>query len=118
MFRRPPVINRLRWLGALFIIPLAWAGWVALNPSVVGVRGPILGMLYVFAPQFVVMAILISIYQVAKRRAKRRVDRVDGRLCWQCMYDLSGGAPQGVCPECGTTYEIGELQRRWRVAEW
>lgn len=116
--RRPPVVNRLRWLGWLFLIPAAWALWSAFSPSAPPFRGPVLGPLLIFLPQFVVTAIIGVVYHSAKRRAARRVRDADGRLCWRCMYDLSASPPQGVCPECGTIYDATELQQRWRTADW
>ena len=32
--------------------------------------------------------------------------------CTECRYDLSG-IPEGVCPECGTPFQIAELRRAW-----
>lgn len=38
------------------------------------------------------------------------------RTCRQCRYNLTGLQP-GPCPECGTTFDADEWQRRGAIAE-
>lgn len=53
--------------------------------------------------------------------ASRRMDRVvrhlkshDMRFCAGCSYHLEGLGDKGVCPECGTTFEVSELREHWQ----
>lgn len=116
-YRRPPCMKRIYWLGLLFLIPLGWVWWLWHNPGLMA-GGPFRPALIAFAPQFVVIGIIWFSHRAIRRRMQAKVRAVEGRICWRCMYDLSALEMQGVCPECGTAYEVEELRKRWASAEW
>lgn len=64
------------------------------------------------------MGILVSGQLWIWRRLYQRVERSDSRLCLDCGYDLRGSGEAGTCPECGVSFEIAEVRKRWDKHLW
>jgi hypothetical protein len=45
---------------------------------------------------------------------KKAVVTLDGRACGKCLFSLKGLPVDGVCPECGHEYQIGDTIARWK----
>jgi len=45
------------------------------------------------------------IFRIAVRRA--------GCLCPVCLYPIPGQAAEGVCPECGTPFNMADCRSQW-----
>jgi hypothetical protein len=95
-------------LTALLVVPLT------LVSSGGGWR---LGMLWL---PLVALGVFAAIFTAAVSRRDLRLrvkaERCGGRLCTECEYELTQSADAGVCPECGSTYDIERTIRAW--TEW
>ncbi|QQS10342.1 MAG: hypothetical protein IPK69_06900 [Phycisphaerales bacterium] len=112
----PPVLRRLLWwwlVPVLAIVGLvvAWAifpGWMSKAMMTLGAWMP----LVLFGPQFVIMGILFR----RQRQIRRAYRESGGRLCGNCLQNLSGLDDVGVCPECGRAYDIERDRTMWKNA--
>lgn len=100
----------------------AWVYLAVLWPFVVLVFR---GQLYpVFGPWFRSWGLLVAmllpvwlaviVHQRMRKGTARAVVASNGCACVACGFDLSGLPPEGVCPECGSSYTHQELRERWR----
>ena len=98
------------WRAAHFPRSVFWSGlgvgsigiWVWNVHSWVFVLGaPLLG------------ALSRSLLRRAIDTALRGVLNDDCKRCLNCGYRLHGLPHQHACPECGTSYEIGDLEASW-----
>lgn len=59
---------------------------------------------------------LISVwFGRAMVREVNAAERLGWRRCWDCGYDLTGVAGEGVCPECGNACTRDGLAAKWRL---
>jgi Na+/melibiose symporter-like transporter len=72
----------------------------------------------VFWAWVIFMVIVMSVQHWMWRRLYLRVERSDSRLCLECGYDLRASGEAGICPECGTPFEIAEVRKRWDKYLW
>ena len=61
---------------------------------------------------FVLAMVIIICWE---RRLVSRLKASNYRLCPRCGYNLAGHTNQVSCPECGTVYEIEDIEARWRA---
>ncbi len=45
---------------------------------------------------------------------RRRIAKHDGEICGNCLFALADLPTEGICPECGSTYEIQQTRRYWQ----
>ena len=92
----PTLINMSVWLASVFWDPSGRpTGWWYLGTGIGSVVQILIGLYLLFGGKWIVDRIIPSTRP----------------YCHACAYELTGLAPEGVCPECGTPY------RRERVAE-
>ncbi len=111
----PPVVRRLYWwmvLPALFAI-----GYPVIMrvPAVLDAIATLNHWVIVAIPAVVLLPIFVAFLGVWRgtRRIKRAVAAASGRACLNCIYDLSGLADTGACPECGRAFDTTADQRSW-----
>ncbi len=54
----------------------------------------------------------LQIYQLRRVRNLFLVHR--GKICGNCLFPLEGLDDEGVCPECGHSYEIEKTIQGWQ----
>lgn len=112
----PPYVRRLQrlWLIPVVFVPLILLAWVVrfwLVPSMALAQlAAIVMPLSTFLPQFVAMFFLIR----ATRKLKRAFAAAGGRLCTNCVHDLSGLDDVGKCPECGYGFDAARDAAGWK----
>jgi len=47
-------------------------------------------------------------------REAKAAERLGWKRCWNCGYDLTGVAADGLCPECGKPYTCEGLAAQWQ----
>lgn len=45
---------------------------------------------------------------------RHRVAKHDGEICGNCLFVLTDLPTEGICPECGSTYEIQQTRSGWQ----
>jgi len=111
----PPVAKRLMWwVGGTMLVTFAAVFILLWNITfdilmAWGLRALLLVLLAIMSPNLVVQIFV----RLALNRIKRAVKAANGRACMACLYDLSGQADTGVCPECGRAFDADAYQRSW-----
>jgi len=114
--RIPPVfwkrVHRTRvTCGVVYL--LAWATYFVLGitASGIGLAG---------CPAIALVLLLPIIWaiapRVALRRWRRHLEAEGWHCCLECGYSLHGLPSPHTCPECGTAYDLSELETAWQ--EW
>lgn len=63
---------------------------------------------------FAIELLRVALVKPMRRRRMRKLLRGhDYAVCLSCRYPLVGLADAGVCPECGTGYDVSETRRCW-----
>jgi uncharacterized membrane protein YfcA len=60
--------------------------------------------------------IFVAVYFLRKRTHKlmrQRLEQEEYRICIKCGYSLFGLDKKGVCPECGSAFDLGYLKHHW-----
>lgn len=112
---RPPCVRRLQrlWLIPVVLLPLISGAWMMklwLSPTASGRWTAIVMPLSISLPQFVTMFFLIR----AMLRLRRAFIAAGGRLCTNCVHDLSGLDEVGKCPECGHGFNAAVDGAAWK----
>jgi hypothetical protein len=58
-------------------------------------------------------ACFVVAWPLYRWRIRKDVRATDRKTCGQCQFNLSAHSGHCTCPECGTEYELGALQRYW-----
>ena len=108
----PPALKRhMKWLwlglgSSMTVFVIGMAGALRLsNPRIIGLVG-------ISSVSLMVAGLVASITLL--RRDMAHVRRLRGRVCTNCLYDLSSSSARGACPECGAPYVKTDIIRRWR----
>lgn len=65
---------------------------------------------------FIPVVVIMPIARVMLRSIRRDWITSRGRLCTNCAYNVSSLAPTGLCPECGTTYDVTADAQVWAAS--
>jgi len=61
------------------------------------------------------LANIATIYQIVQyKRVANLFRRHHGKICGNCLFPLEGLDDEGVCPECGHSYEIEKTIQGWQ----
>lgn len=112
----PPLPWRLR---RYYVVGFGWGaaiGAVAVPAALIFREWYLAGGLFSVAVALEIAIVAAVFILEARERAKLRIELTDHdqRLCLRCCYVLDGLSPTGVCPECGSPYDIAELRDGWR----
>jgi hypothetical protein len=55
----------------------------------------------------------ITMFFVGWKRRRRALLDSDLRVCLRCLQILTGLPDEGICPECGTEYDIEQVRAAW-----
>jgi hypothetical protein len=50
------------------------------------------------------------------RRLRREFREAGGRLCTHCGYNVGSLCPEGICPECGSRFDVAIDAQTWSKA--
>jgi hypothetical protein len=78
------------------------------------VFGLSIGLATLFVPPLIMVGLLLGTWVVVRQRELRTLRAMRFRRCLICRYDLSASPEEGICPECGVTYEGKMLEKSWR----
>ncbi len=101
-------------LGLSVLFALMALAWVIL-------RGPLgvpRGFLYRFGALVlgvVPLTVIWPVWLLRTRHIRRALLDSEGRLCTHCAYDVSRLPPSGICPECGSGYDIEKDKPLWEA---
>lgn len=51
---------------------------------------------------------------ILRRRLRMRLEHSAFLICPRCRYPLAQ-VPDGVCPECGSQFDAGQLKEQWQA---
>lgn len=63
----------------------------------------------------ILVAVVVDhlLFGQTQEQLRRRVLDDQGQLCLKCGYLLAGTGSPGICPECGTVFDINDTTRIW-----
>jgi len=108
----PPVVKRMQWwqLGTMLVYGAVTLSMINYTPLIAR-----LGWLNFWMPVGIFAPVFVILFMVHRRLShiKKALKVADGRACGMCLYDLSGQAETGVCPECGRAFDAAADQLSW-----
>lgn len=103
-----PIPRMIRWLPIIYLVYLSLAAAVL---TVGDVKLSFIGRIVVFyLPVLIGGAVLMKYYL----RVLLAVSRTSGACCVHCLYPLVNLPDRGICPECGSAFDIEETRRHWK----
>lgn len=103
-------------LGLSIFFVLAPIGWMFLRQPL----GVPQGFLYRYGALLIVavpFVIIRPLWMLRTRQIRRSLAESKGRLCTNCAYNVSRLPPAGICPECGSMYDIEKDKVLWSAVE-
>ena len=108
----PPVVKRMQWWqrGTMVVCFAATLPIIMLTPLMSR-----LAWSEIWMPMAIVAPVFVVLFMMRRRvsRITRALKAANGRACVACLYDLSGQAETGVCPECGRAFDAAADQLSW-----
>ena len=98
-----------RWTAT--VVAVAYISLRVMAESLFGADWPILW------PTVAVVAATagsVAVLLMYRRNTRRLLRRISYRMCLNCRQVLQGLPDQGICPECGTAYDLGRLTAVWQ----